>query len=724
MTATDTLTDRRTLFTGRDLTLTLTDGVAMMTIDQPGAPFNTVGRTLHGELADCVALLTGRTDVTALVVTSGKTDFVVGADITEFGALFAKDAGGIFATNAPLNAGYCALEDLPVPVVAAVCGMALGGGLELALCADARVLSDDAALGLPEVKLGLIPGLGGTVRLPRLAGIEESLAMIASGAPIRAEKAVDIGVAEKAVTRDAVVPAAIAHAKTLAADPEGWKAARAARKGPVPGHESVDFDALSKQVAKRAPKGQPAIATVVDLLRRGAPVDRDVALEMEGRTFAEIAKTQAANALTGSFFAERKVRKLAAKAADGAPKIAHVLVLGAGIMGGGIAWACARSGMDVRIKDIAQPALDKALEEASRIAAREISRGRFTQAKAEEVLGRIHPQLDDTGVETADLVIEAVIEKLEIKRAVLADLEPKLKAQAVIATNTSSLRVRDIAQALKDPSRLVGMHFFNPVPVMPLVEIVRAPQTAPAAVALAVRCGLDLRKTPIVVDDCPGFLVNRILTAYCNAFCRLVAEGVDFRAIDAAMEGWGWPMGPAWLEDVVGMDTGAHVIEVISAGYPERMTANYTDIVGEMAKAGRLGQKSGEGFYRYARNAEGRMEKQPSNTVDAVIARVTGERNRDMTAEEIVERLMVPTLVEAIMALEEGAVGTAEELDQALLLGIGFPAYAGGCLRYADWLGTQALVAACDRLELEVGPSCAAPESLRRMAEAGGAFYI
>ena len=724
MSATDTLTDRDMLFVGHDLTLGLEGGIAVMTIDQPGAPFNTVGKTLHAELAECVALLTGRADVTALVVTSGKTDFVVGADITEFGALFAKDEGGIFATNAPLNAGYSALEDLPFPVVAAVCGMALGGGLELALCSDARVLSEDAALGLPEVKLGLIPGLGGTVRLPRLAGIEESLSMIASGAPIPAGKAVSIGVAEKAVPRDEVLSSAIALAKSLAADPDAWKTARAARKGPVPGHATVDFDALTRQITQRVPKGQPQVAMAVDLLRRAAPVDRDAALEMEGRTFAEIAKTQAANALTDAFFAERKVKKLAAKAAEGAPKIAHVLVLGAGIMGGGIAWACARSGMQVRVKDIAQPALDKALEEARRIAAREVSRGRFTEAKAEEVLGRILPQLDDTGVETADLVIEAVIEKLEIKRAVLAELEPKLKAQAVIATNTSSLRVRDIAEALKDPSRLVGMHFFNPVPVMPLVEIVRAPETAPEAVALATRCVLDLRKTPIVVDDCPGFLVNRILTAYCIAFCRLVAEGVDFRAIDAAMEGWGWPMGPAYLEDVVGMDTGAHVIEVISAGYPGRMAGEGPNIIAEMARAGRLGQKSGEGFYRYARNADGRLEKAPSAGAYAVVARVTGGRRQDMTEAEIVERIMVPTLVEAITALEEGAVATAEELDQALLLGIGFPAYAGGCLRYADWLGAGALVAACDRLAPRVGASCAAPPSLRRMAAEQGRFYI
>lgn len=714
-----------TIWQGAQTTLTLADtGLATLRISQEGAPFNTLGAALHRELAGVVAEVTARSDLRALLLTSGKPDFVVGADIAEFGSLFGQGEAGIIATNAPLQAGFSALADLRVPVVAAIGGMAFGGGLELALCADARVVSDKALLGVPEVKLGLFPGLGGTVRLPRLTGVAEAMKMIASGAPVPGAKALSIGLADELVPAEELEARAGALALRLAEDPAALAERRRALRGAVAGAEGVDFDALIAATAKASAPHQPAALRAAEMLATTSRLSRDEALQIETETFAALALTQAADALTGTFFAERQVKKAAQKAAGDAPRVSSLYVLGAGIMGGGIAWTAARAGMAVRVKDISETALEKAMEEARRLSDREVARGRLSAEKAAACLARIRTQTDDSGAAEADLVIEAVVEKLEVKRQVLAALEPLLRKDAVIATNTSSLRVGDIATALADPGRLVGMHFFNPVPVMPLLEVVRAEATRPEALALAVRCGLDLKKTPVVVADCPGFLVNRILTAYINAFSRLVAEGVDFRAIDRAMEAWGWPMGPALLEDVVGMDTGAHVIEVISAGYPERMRSDYTDVVAAMAQAGRLGQKSGAGFYAWSRGSDGRLARADDPQADRLVQEITGGVVKTLSDAEITERLMLPTLIEAIHALEEGVAGSAAELDQALLLGIGFPAFAGGALRYADWIGAKALLARAEALSQgPAGAAAAPPALLREKARTGGRFY-
>ncbi|MFC0278267.1 3-hydroxyacyl-CoA dehydrogenase NAD-binding domain-containing protein [Falsigemmobacter intermedius] len=714
-----------TIWQGAQTTLSLAaDGLAIFRITQEGAPFNTLGAALHRDLAALVAEVIARSEIRALLMTSGKPDFVVGADISEFGSLFAQDEAGIIATNAPLQSGFSALADLRVPVVVAIGGMALGGGLELALCADARVVSEKALLGVPEVKLGLFPGLGGTVRLPRLTGVEEAMKMIASGAPVPGAKALAIGLADELVPAEELEARAGALALRLAGDPAGLAERRRLLRGPVAGAEAVDFDRLIAATRKASPPHQPAAVCAAEMMENTSRLSRDEALQIETARFAALARSQAANALTGTFFAERQVKKAAQKAAGDAPRVSSLYVLGAGIMGGGIAWTAARAGMEVRVKDISEAALQKAMEEARRLAAREVARGRLSEEKAQACLARIRTQTDDNGADQADLVIEAVVEKLEVKRQVLAALEPLLRADAVIATNTSSLRVGDIAAALADPGRLVGMHFFNPVPVMPLLEVVRVKATRPEALALAVRCGLDLKKTPVVVSDCPGFLVNRILTAYINAFTRLVAEGVDFRAIDRAMEAWGWPMGPALLEDVVGMDTGAHVIEVISAGYPERMAADYPDVIAAMARAGRLGQKSGAGFYAWSRGSDGRLTRAEDPQADRLVEGLTGGVVKTLSEAEITERLMLPTLLEAICALEEGVVGSAAELDQALLLGIGFPAYAGGALRYADWIGAKALLARAEALCAgPAGAAAAPPALLREKARDNGRFY-
>lgn len=304
----------------------------------------------------------------------------------------------------------------------------------------------------------------------------------------------------------------------------------------------------------------------------------------------------------------------------------------------------------------------------------------------------------------------------------LAEVEAQVREGAILASNTSSLRIDELAPALARPENLVGMHFFNPVPAMPLVEIIRGSRTSPAALATVVGYAEAMGKTPIVVADGPGFLVNRVLTPYMQAFAKLVADGADFVQVDAAMEAFGWPMGPAYLNDVVGMDTAVHVAEIIIAGFPERMARMAPDPLALMVERGRLGQKSGLGFYRYQAGAGGRPEKSVAEDSRALLAALQEEGSSTVTDGEIVERMMLPMIFEAAQCLEEGVVGSAPELDLAMLLGVGFPAYLGGPLKYADWLGARELLARAQRYA-HLGPQYTPPRSVRDMAEGGKRFY-
>jgi 3-hydroxyacyl-CoA dehydrogenase / enoyl-CoA hydratase / 3-hydroxybutyryl-CoA epimerase / enoyl-CoA isomerase len=380
-----------------------------------------------------------------------------------------------------------------------------------------------------------------------------------------------------------------------------------------------------------------------------------------------------------------------------ARKVREVAVVGAGIMGGGIAYASALAGMAVLMKDIAQRQLDRGMEEVDRLLARQVGSGRLTVEASQAVRSRITPQLVDEGFECVELAIEAVVENLAVKHAVLAEMEQAVSADAIVATNTSSLRVDDLAAALTRPEQFVGLHFFNPVPVMPLVEVIRGSRTSDTTLATAVGYARALGKTPIVVRDCPGFLVNRLLTAYLLGFAQLVYDGADFVKVDHAMEAFGWPMGPAYLADVIGLDTMSHIIEVICAGYPQRMSTSALEPTKVMAAHQRYGQKSGVGFYRYETDANGRRKKVPEPDSYRLLAPSQPHGARDFSDAEIVERMMLPMILEATVALEEGVVESAAALDTAMSLGLGFPKSAGGPLQYADRLGVDKLVALSNR---------------------------
>jgi len=707
----------------------LTDGLVEVCFDRRGEAINKLCERTMREFGEVTTLLRTEAEagrVRGVLVSSAKDVFIVGADITGFPAKFRDSAEKITADAWATNQFAFAFEDLPVPSVVAINGYALGGGLEVALTASHRVLSTAALVGVPEVKLGLFPGLGGTVRLARIAGPQAAIDWVAGGQPAKAAAALAAGVVDATAEPAALRDTALALLRRAVAGQVDWQAAQQRKRDPVamPAAElQALFDAaLAKLRAANGHKHQPAAEIAVTAMQQGATLDRAAATRIENAAFGRVFKTQAAASLSQAFLNDQALKKLFKQHAKAARPIRQAAVLGAGIMGGGIAYTTALRGTPVRLKDISPQQLDLGTSEAAKLLARQVKSGRLTQDKADAVLKTIQPQLDDAGFDQVDLVIEAIVEKLEVKHRVLAALEHAVRADTVIASNTSSLRIDDIARPLARPENFVGMHFFNPVPVMPLVEVIRGSRTSDAAVATAVAHGLAMGKTPIVVQDCPGFLVNRILTPYVNGFVQLVADGADFAEIDRVMEAFGWPMGPAYLQDVVGMDTGAPVGDVIAAGYPERMRPIERNVVKAMVAAGRFGQKTGQGFYRYEPGAGGKPQKLPCPAGRALVASLQPDGPQAFSDDTIVERCMLPMIVEAAHALEEGVVATPAELDMALLMGIGFPAYLGGALKYADWLGLAAVVALCDR-HAALGPAYQATARMRTMAAQGRRYY-
>jgi 3-hydroxyacyl-CoA dehydrogenase/enoyl-CoA hydratase/3-hydroxybutyryl-CoA epimerase/enoyl-CoA isomerase len=709
------------LLQGRSLVLrTLDEGFVELCFDREGEAINKLDALTMTEFRRALELVAADPKPRGMLVSSAKEVFIVGADITEFGAKFQATPEAIAADVLGQNQIFVAFEDLPLPSVVAINGFALGGGLELALAGAVRVAAASAQVGVPEVKLGLFPGFGGTVRLSRVAGLALAAGWVVGGRPANAEAALAAGVVDAVASPAALRDTALDWLRRCADGRVDWRARQQRKCGPAPDCETGAGSAFALQqraAEQAAARHQPAAAMALQMMVEAAGVERAAALMLEAAAFGRVARTQAAKSMIRTFLNEQAVRKLARRHAKAAAPVQRAAVVGAGIMGGGIAYASAAHGIPVRLKDIAQSALDGGLREAARLAARQVQAGRMDEARAQALQSAITAQQDDAGFDAVDLVVEAVVEQLALKHRVLAGLEASTREDTVIASNTSSLRIDELAAPLARPQNFVGMHFFNPVPAMPLVEVIRGSRTAEAAVSRAVGYAAAMGKTPVVVRDCPGFLVNRILTAYVIGFLELVAEGQDFEAIDRAMEGFGWPMGPAWLEDVVGMDTARHVMALIVAGYPQRMRLPAQDAVALMAAHGRLGQKSGAGFYAHARDAAGRMQKSSSPEAHALLAALRPAAAEALAPAQIVERMMLPLIVESVWALQEGVVATAAELDMALLLGIGFPAWLGGALQYADWLGLPQVAARCEALGLGV------PDLLREMAATGRSFH-
>jgi 3-hydroxyacyl-CoA dehydrogenase/enoyl-CoA hydratase/3-hydroxybutyryl-CoA epimerase/enoyl-CoA isomerase len=703
----------------------LADGIVELCFDRKDDAINKFDARTVTELGEAMAAIGKASGVTGMIVTSGKDAFIVGADITEFGKNFAQPEEEIVKWDTDAHKIFNAVEDAPFPTVTAINGFALGGGFELALCTDYRVMSAKAQVGLPEVKLGLFPGYGGTVRLSRLTGADNAIEWIAGGEHQKADAALKVHAVDAVVAPDKLKDAALKVIKLAQSGQYDWKARRAQKKGPLklsPIESSMVFETSKGFIAGKAGKHMPAPLAAVSAIQKGAGKSRDDALLIEAQTFAKIAKTSAADALISIFLNDQLIKKKSKQYAKIARPIKHGAVLGAGIMGGGIAYQSAVRGTPVVMKDIADKALDLGMSEASKLLAKQTERGKLSQEKAGAILSSIRPTLNYGDFQTVDVVVEAVVENPKVKKAVLAEVEGTVRPDVVIASNTSSISIDELAGALKRPENFLGMHFFNPVHRMPLVEVIRGKKTSPEAVATIVGYANAMGKTPIVVNNCPGFLVNRILFPYFGGWSGLLRDGADFVKVDKVAESFGWPMGPSYLQDVVGIDTSHHVGDVLAEGYPDRMGREFKTALDVMYENKRYGQKNGVGFYKYETDPKGKPKRLPAEESYKLIAAVQPNGQKDFSDEEIIDRLMIPMVIESARCLEEGIVETANEVDMGLILGIGFPPHLGGALKYADMTGMKNLVEKCAKYA-SLGKLYEPTPRMKEMAAKGETYY-
>jgi 3-hydroxyacyl-CoA dehydrogenase/enoyl-CoA hydratase/3-hydroxybutyryl-CoA epimerase/enoyl-CoA isomerase len=709
------------MFQGLSLRLTeLGDGIVELCFDRPGESVNKFDRQTVAELQQVTGLLAQQPGLRGVLVSSAKDSFIVGADIFEFSAMFSQSVPEVEAENSRQASAFTAFSDLPVPTAVAINGMAFGGGFEMALACDQRFIADSASIGLPEVTLGIVPAYGGSVRLPRVAGCATALNWVTSGTPRKAAAALTDGAVDVVLPAEQLRDGALAWLRQAAAGQHDWQTRRQRTRGPV----ALDAAAMeqARTSAARTAKHFPAAAGFVQFMADTAALDAPAAAVEEARLFARLATTPTAAALVRLFTNDQFLKKKAKGYVKAARPLKQAAVLGAGIMGGGIAYTSAVRGTPVLMKDIADAALQLGMGEADKLLAKQVDGGRMAPEKAAKIRASIQPQLDFAGFDSVDIVVEAIVENLGIKKKVLAELEGLVRSDAVIASNTSSLSIGDMASALQRPQNFVGMHFFNPVPLMPLVEVICGERTDPVAAATVAGYALAMGKTPVVVKDCPGFLVNRCITPYSIGFLRLVHDGADFRQVDVVMEAFGWPMGPAYLDDVIGMDTLAHVLDVIAGGYGARMVPDFPTAVHLLAQHKRLGQKSGGGFYRYENDAKGRPRKLEDPEALSLIASVQPNGPRSFTEQEVIDRLMLPMVLEAARCLDEGVAESAVEVDMGMVLGLGFPRHLGGPLHWADQIGLPEIVRRCTALAA-VSSIYRPSDAFVARAAAGGRFH-
>lgn len=699
----------------------LPSGAANLVFDLEGSSVNKFNQATLRELREVVALLQG-SNVSGLIVSSAKPAFIVGADITEFTAMFSEPEDIILSWLVESNKVFNDLEDLPFPTVTAINGIALGGGFEMALTTDYRVGTVKSVVGFPEVKLGILPGFGGTVRLPRLIGADNANQWISSGSHIKAPQAQTEGAIDAIVEEDKLIAACEDMINQCNAGKLDYRVVRAVKNSALtlqPIELNVAFETAKGMVLAKAGAHYPAPITAVQVMQEAALSDRAGALEIEHKGFLKLAKTEVAANLVQMFLNDQFLSGAAKKQILQAGEVSYAGVLGAGIMGGGIAYQSALKGTPIIMKDIAQEGIDLGMNEAKKLLGKQMARGRIDANKMVSILGDITPSLDYDGFDKANIIVEAIVENTGIKQSVLAELESLVDEKAIIVSNTSTISIDELATALERPENFCGMHFFNPVPVMPLVEVIRGEHSSDATIATTVAYAKKMGKTPIVVNNCPGFLVNRILFPYFGAFSRLIYDGADFRQIDKAMEKFGWPMGPAYLLDVIGVDTAVHCQDVMAAGF-KRMNIDFDSAIDRLYAQKDLGQKTGKGFYLYEIDKRGKPKKLPNPEIEILISSVQ-QNSKEFTNEEIVERMMVAMCIETARCVEDNIVSTAIEADMGLILGLGFPAFRGGALRYLDSLGVSKFCQVADKYA-ELG-ELYTPTALMRAKGASGETY-
>ena len=697
-------------------------GIAHLVVDHPARKLNVLDtdavESLEGALTDLEAA-----PPAGVVVLSGKPgSFIAGADIEAIGSL--TDPEEVKTLVQRGQAAYARLAALPCPTVAAIDGVCLGGGTELALACDSRVAAEEARtqIGLPETQLGIFPAWGGTSRLPRLIGLPGALDMILSGRSIDARRAEKMGLIARAVPAAWLVEHAEARLAALARKQRKQRRDRYRARGFMPWflHATPMGRALAcsqarKSVMARTNGAYPAPLAALEVLRRHASGALEASIAAEADAVAPLVVGPVCKNLVRIFRLSEDAKR-ANVVADPAVRPAAVkgmALIGAGVMGAGIAELAARNGIQVRMRELKPEALENALRVVRGVIDERGRRKRPSARELDAQLSRILPTLDLSGMTHTDFAIEVVVEDLDVKRRVFAELEVRVPPGALLATNTSSLSINALAAGLLHPGRFVGFHFFNPVHRMPLVEVVRGARTADTALVTAVGLARRLGKTPVVVKDSPGFVVNRVLMPYLREALHLLEEGYVVTDIDAAMKRFGMPMGPFEVVDEVGLDVAQKVAGVLVAAFPERIQPS--PALAKLVSAGRLGRKNGRGFYRHS----GR-QRTPDRSVRGLLG--MPHARRPQTVDSLAERMVLVMINEAARCVEEGIVAGPEQVDLAMVFGAGFPPHRGGVLRHADAAGLQNVVDRLRSLRAEKGPRFEPCRLLVAKADAGEQF--
>ena len=648
------------------------NSVAWLCIDKADSSANVLSASVLHELDD---LLTGfeRQPPTGVVIHSGKSNgFIMGADINEFTSIQTADEG--FKLIRLGQQLFDRLEALPCPTVAVINGFCLGGGFELAMACTYRIAleTDKAVIGLPEVQLGLHPGFGGTIRSVQIAGVRNAMQLMLTGKPIRVAKAKSQGLIDRIVAADDWRPAAERQLKSGSSKASAPFMDKLLNLGLL---RSIIVRVLTKQVSRKARRDHyPSPYAMIDMWRRYGARGK-AAFEAEARSFAEIMVGSTSRNLVRVFFLQNRLKAQGNKPKE---KVTHVHVVGAGVMGGDIAAWCALRGLNVTLQDREEKYITPALERATKLFGKRVR----DPLKRAEVEKRLTADVPGDGVAGADLIIEAIYENLEAKQSLYEDLQTKMKPGAILATNTSSIRLEDLRTVLNDPDRFIGIHFFNPVAQLPLVEIIRCADTQQAVLDSAFGFVKGIGKFPLECASSPGFVVNRILGPYMAEAMHLAEAGVPLTTIDAAAEDFGMPMGPIELIDSVGLDVALHVSKVLGSAF-DRVVP---DTLATMVENKHLGRKEGQGFYEW---------------IDGKAAKPA--RDRQAKPAEIIDRLILPMINEAVACLHEGVVTEADLLDAGVIFGTGFAPFRGGPLQYARDRGITNVTETLTQLASEFG---------------------
>ncbi|MCB9233744.1 MAG: enoyl-CoA hydratase/isomerase family protein [Bacteroidia bacterium] len=696
------------------------DGVATLWLDRKGEKMNVVNPGLINMMAGVFEELENDNEVKAVVLISGKKDFIAGADINAFKAEKEGDFQPISRKGHEILARIAASKK---PVVAAIHGTAYGLGVELPLACHARICSDHKStkLALPEVKLGLLPGGGGTQRLPKLVGLQASLDMMLTGKNIFAFPAKRMGLVDDVVNKNKLHQSAVALAKRIA---EGkWTRPKRKKKfvqwflDDTGIGRNIVFSQARKTVARMTQGNYPAVPEIINCVEIGLKKGNKAGYEAEVIKFEKLMLGQVSKELINIFHVMTDKKKN--PWAEVSKKTNTIALLGAGFMGAGIAEVSIFNDMDIFMKDISQDMITDARKLIWKSISTKMKRRIYSKADAQEVMGRVRGQLDYADFDKVDIVIEAVPEKMDLKKAIIKEVEGVARPDTIFATNTSALSITEMSKAAARPENVIGMHYFSPVPKMPLLEIIRTDKTADWVIGTCYEAGVRQGKTVIVVKDGPGFYANRILAPYLNEAMLMLEEGAEVADVDRAMTKAGYPVGPFKVMDEVGLDVGAHVmtgdmIDVVKEREGVKVATGLLD----MFKAGYLGRKNKKGYYLYHPKTGKRLKGNPD-----VYQYFGGKPRTKFDPTEIQQRCLMQMLNEAVMCLEEGIIAAPVDGDVGAVFGLGFPPFTGGPFRYIDAVGAKAVVDIMEGLMGKFGPKFRPAKMLKEKAEKGERFH-